>query len=186
MSRGWEPFLLPYNRRIRREAERQAAEADERYANTTNLTVDPSGAWVGHAAEIGLGEWLTERGIPFRSYGNQSRVHDYDIAGLRFELKTRRITTSPAVDWSVHAQVSQSQRIGCDYYIFAMLDEPHGKLWLCGVATREEFVARAEILQVGDPFPHGNLVRGAPVYLVYGLDWLYRPRAFFQAMKDMS
>lgn len=184
--RGWQPFLLPYNPRIRRLAERQAREAAAKFADCTNLTADPAGAWIGHAAEISLGEWLTDRGIRHTAYGNQSRVHDFDIAGLRFELKTRRINTEPAADWSVHLQVKQSQRIGCDYYIFAMLDENHGQLWLCGVATREEFVSRARILQVGDPFPHGNVVRGAPVYLVYGLDWLFTPRSFFEAMRDMA
>jgi hypothetical protein len=105
---------------------------------------------------------------------------------LRFELKTRRVPCAPAADWSVHLQARQSRRIGCDYYIFAMLDENSEQLWLCGVATREEFTARATLLQVGDSFPHGSVVRGDPVYLVYGLDWLYTPRAFFQAMREMA
>lgn len=69
--------------------------------------------------------------------------------GVRFEVKTKRCTSKPRLDYDCSVSESNTSQ-QCDYYVFVRVMEDLSKAWILGKKTRKEYYQQSRFCMKGD------------------------------------
>lgn len=84
-----------------------------------------------------LGEVAFERLHPKAVYvGDKSYTHDYELNGLRIDVKAKACTSRPLIHYSACVLVTKPNALpDGTIYLFTRVHKDYSKVWMCGWVT---------------------------------------------------
>jgi hypothetical protein len=133
----------------------QATEYAKLIPNLRNSITEGKGTFAGCLGEIALNDFL-------RSDNDSDSAiigdYQYDIIykGNKVEVKTKRTTVPPKSNYEASVTAVNVKQ-ACDFYFFMRADERNwGRVWLCGVVTRQGFKDKSIFHKKGELDPDNN------------------------------
>ena len=78
---------------------------------------DGRGQLIGKLGEIVFRDWLNDRHIEHEYVADRKDFHDFEIAGRKVDVKSKRRTVAMRGGYMVHVE-TRIERMDCDYYLF--------------------------------------------------------------------
>lgn len=110
----------------------------EAFARSQKLGVLSNSVTRGSGRMVGfLGEVSFERLHPNAIYvGDKSYTHDYEISGLRIDVKAKSCSSRPMLHYSASVLVTKPNSLPRNtIYLFTRVHKDYSKVWMCGWAT---------------------------------------------------
>jgi hypothetical protein len=103
----------------------------------------------GILGELGALKFLTN------AVGTASYQHDLKIGQITIEVKTKRLTNKPRLDYDCTVYSYNTEQ-DCHIYLFAGVNPEHTLVWLNGFISKDNFYKKAEFLPAGSERPLSN------------------------------
>lgn len=147
---------IPFNDKMIR----QAVDKANKLGQIANSITGGGGNTAGYLAEIALAEYL-ECDLVSCEPGEEKYNYDLIKNGKKIEVKTKRRTVDPRLDYEVSiAETSRHQQT--DFYAFISITFGHKEgvgrnaryfwpesIWLCGFIKKDDFFSKARYLKKG-------------------------------------
>jgi hypothetical protein len=98
-----------------------------------------------------LGEVAFEKTYPQFAYvGDNSFTHDYVYKGLKVDVKAKRCTSRPMLDYNASVVETKFSKFKADIYYFMRVHEDLQKVWLCGWCPKKSAISKKWFNKKGD------------------------------------
>lgn len=98
-----------------------------------------------------LGEVAFEKTYPQFAYvGDNSFTHDYVYKGLKVDVKAKRCTSRPMLDYNASVVETKFSNFKADIYYFMRVHENLQKVWLCGWCPKKTIIHPRRFAKKGD------------------------------------
>ena len=98
-----------------------------------------------------LGEVAFEKTYPQFTYvGDNSFTHDYVYKGLKVDVKAKRCTSRPMLDYNASVVETKFSKFKADIYYFMRVHENLQKVWLCGWCPKKTIIHPRRFAKKGD------------------------------------
>jgi hypothetical protein len=96
-----------------------------------------------------LGELAFRRYFGLPMHGCFSFDFDVEMGGATWEIKTKRCTSQPRINYCCSVS-AHNHKQECDYYCFMRVHQDQKRAWLMGAISREGFQKKAVFLKEGE------------------------------------
>jgi len=98
-----------------------------------------------------LGEVAFEKTYPQFDYvGGNSFTHDYELNGLTVDVKAKRCTSRPMLNYNASVVETKFSKFQADIYFFMRVHENLQKVWLCGWCPKKTIIHKNRFAKKGD------------------------------------
>lgn len=98
-----------------------------------------------------LGEVAFENTFKQFDYvGNNSFTHDYEYKGLTVDVKAKKCTSRPMLNYNASVVKTKFSKFEADVYFFMRVHENLRKVWLCGWSPKKSIIHKKRFSKKGE------------------------------------
>lgn len=120
--------------------------------NATTILKDGAGQYVGYIAEYTFARFCLIHSLPFDMVGDEILDYDFDILGLRFDVKAKKRSVPAQGHYNAHVADSQ-KHLKTHYYVFASVLFGGGKAVECDLIG---YIPKKDFWDIAEPMPSGT------------------------------
>ena len=98
-----------------------------------------------------LGEVAFEKTFKKFTYvGDKSYTHDYEYKGLKVDVKAKKCTSKPKLNYNASVVKTNFSKFEADIYFFMRVHESLKKVWLCGWSHKRSIIHKKRLNKKGE------------------------------------
>lgn len=98
-----------------------------------------------------LGEVAFEKTFKkFNYVGDKSYTHDYEYKGLKVDVKAKKCTSKPKLNYNASVVRTKFSKFEADVYFFMRVHETLREVWLCGWSPKKSIIHKNRLNKKGE------------------------------------
>lgn len=129
----------------------EAFRRSEALGITRSSFTGGDGRMTGFLGEVAFGNLFPEA----KYVGNRSYTHDYELNGVKIDIKSRSCSGRPMLHYCVSVIKKRLEPLEADIYFFVHVKKDLSKVWLTGWAKKNTVKSNKNFKEKGESDKHG-------------------------------